>query len=351
MSRACRRPPRRRPCPKAIPPLRPPWMRCCSRLGFFAGGLPKPLRGRALRRTRREAKTQGRRHCGRNGRRSQEDSRKTRSRRFSRPDARIPFYSSPRSCSPTGARYYPAPDHYTRLHKALLPAIVHTRNEKRSLQSGPSASLFSISACSSFIVLVQFSKGPGTPKSRSSRRQRLLSKGRPREAGTAPSFSSALLLAASCSDFAEIHRGDHRCERRRNSSTLASIDKLTNGINVQFSSGVELKATVDGGPPDRFGMAASRPPLASPRLRLRLAPSRSTRFLDENGRRRIVMKDSSYEVNLSESSLDGDAGLHFFATGRRRPWPSENFVRPAQAGSGGRAREARRPGGQGARSF
>ena len=159
------------------------------------------------------------------------------------------------------------------------------------------------------IVLVQFSKGPGTSEKIG---PLAVSASYPRavrgKTGTAPvslrlSYSGIAFLISPKSIAETIDASGVVTPL-----TLASIGKLTNGINVQFSSGVELRATVDKGPPDRFGMSVSAP-AGVVEVRLRLAPAPSTRFLEENGQRRIEMKDSSYEVNLSESSLDGDAGF------------------------------------------
>ena len=159
------------------------------------------------------------------------------------------------------------------------------------------------------LVLVQFSKGPGTSEKIG---PLAVSASYPRavhgKTGTAP-----VSLRLSYSGLAFLISPKSIAETIDASGVvtplaLASIGKLPNGINVQFSSGVELRATVDKGPPDRFGMSVSAPAGVA-EVRLRLAPAPSTRFLEENGQRRIEMKDSSYEVNLSESSLDGDAGF------------------------------------------
>ncbi len=159
------------------------------------------------------------------------------------------------------------------------------------------------------IVLVQFSKGPGISEKIG---PLAVSASYPRavhgKAGTTPvslrlSFSGLAFLISPKSVAESVDTGG-----ATTTLALASIGKIPNGISIQFSSGVELRAVVDKGPPDRFGISVSAPDGIA-EVRVRLAPASSTRFLEENGQRRIEMKDSSYEVSLSESSLDEAAGF------------------------------------------
>ncbi len=159
------------------------------------------------------------------------------------------------------------------------------------------------------LVLVQFSKGPGLsvkygglavsasyPKAASGR------VGGPPES-LRLSYSGLSFLISSKS-IAESVAADGSSAPL----ALASVDKLPNGVRVKFSSGVELKATVDGGPPERFALAAAAPD-GVVALRLRLVPSRSIRISDDDGRRILESAGAAYELSLAAGSLDQVGGL------------------------------------------
>ena len=159
------------------------------------------------------------------------------------------------------------------------------------------------------LVLVQFSKGPGLsvkygaltvnatyPKAVSGKR-----------AGSPESLRlsyAGLSFLISPKSIAESVGADGSATPL----VMAVIEKLPNGVRIKFSSGIELKATVDGGPPERFALAATGPDSVAA-VRLRFTPSRSVRFSDEGGRPSIVMAGAVFEVSLTAGSIDGNDGL------------------------------------------
>lgn len=169
------------------------------------------------------------------------------------------------------------------------------------------------------LVLVQFSKGPGlSVKYGGLAVNASYPKAAPGKAGGPPeslrlSYSGLSFLVSSKS-IAESVAADGSATPL----ALASVDKLPNGVSVKFSSGVELRATVDSGPPERFALAAAAPDGVAA-VRLRLAPSRSIRIAVNDGLRVLESGGAAYGVTLDAGSLDpvegllslqpGDAGL------------------------------------------
>jgi hypothetical protein len=90
--------------------------------------------------------------------------------------------------------------------------------------------------------------------------------------------------------------------------SLTSIEKLPNGILINFSSGVTLKAAIDIGPPEHFGLAATAPDGVTA-VRLRLSPYRSARFSEKDGKRSLDSAGASYEISLGAGSLDAGGGF------------------------------------------
>jgi hypothetical protein len=89
---------------------------------------------------------------------------------------------------------------------------------------------------------------------------------------------------------------------------LSAIEKIPNGVRVKLSPGVELKATADRGPTERFSLAATAPDgIVS--VRLRLLPSRSVSFLEKDGHRSVFSSGNSYDMILASGSLDRSAGV------------------------------------------
>jgi hypothetical protein len=119
--------------------------------------------------------------------------------------------------------------------------------------------------------------------------------------------------------------------------TLTAVDKLSNGVRIKLSPGVEIKATADRKAPELFSLSASAPDGVAA-LRLRVLPSGDARFSESAGRRGMTFAGSSYDLALGASSLDAGAGLlslrpgdSGLAVSRIAPPAAAKPVRPSAA--------------------
>ncbi len=159
------------------------------------------------------------------------------------------------------------------------------------------------------IVLVQFSRGPGLsekfgplsvsasyPKNAKSR------------TGVAPEIVrlsyAGLRFEISSKSPAESLGADGAASPL----TLASVEKLPNGVRIKLSPGVEIKAASDRGASEPFSLSALAPDGVAA-IRLRVAPSGGTRFSESAGRRGMTSAGGSYSLSVGAGSLDADAGL------------------------------------------
>jgi hypothetical protein len=156
------------------------------------------------------------------------------------------------------------------------------------------------------IVVVQFSKGPGLTANFGS----LSINASFPKAGHGSSAPDSLRLSYPGLSFLISPKSAAESVGADGASTpiyLVSVTKLPNGMLVNFSSGVALKATADNGPPERFGLAATAPDGVAA-VRLKLALSRFARLSDRDGRRSLDTGGASYDINFGAGSIDATGG-------------------------------------------
>jgi hypothetical protein len=88
---------------------------------------------------------------------------------------------------------------------------------------------------------------------------------------------------------------------------LAAVDKLPNGVRVKLSPGVEIRATADKGPPERFAISASAPEGATA-IRLRLSAAPGLRLSEADGRKVLAFSGGSFDIAPGAGALDAGAG-------------------------------------------
>lgn len=161
------------------------------------------------------------------------------------------------------------------------------------------------------IVLVQFSGSPGLSQKigafSMSAAYPKASHGRP-TAGAAPEsvrLSYAGLAFEISSKFpAECLAADGTATPL----TLVSMAKLPSGASIKLSSGVEIKAAVQGPSADRFSLSATAPDGVTA-VRLRLASTQGLSFSASDDKRSMNSSGKAYEFALGAAVFDQSSGL------------------------------------------
>jgi hypothetical protein len=159
------------------------------------------------------------------------------------------------------------------------------------------------------IVVAQFSKGPGlSEKIGSLSVSATYPKSGRGRAGVAPESVRLSYAGLSFEISAKTPAESLGADGGVAPLALAAVDKLPNGVRIDFSQGAQITAIASQKPPERFALTASAPAGVAG-LRLRLVASHDARFTEAAGRRGLSFAGSSYDLALGAAALDQGAGL------------------------------------------